>query len=158
MSSYKFRKSRYQEKWKTWPQMTFDLGMWPLTSSTYDVSMLHQQPTFGSNWTSTFLMGQFYMFSLFYVTSDDLWPWYVTFDLINIGQSYIPSHLPSHVIIHIPELKISGQMKNLTSDDLWPWYVTFDLINIWRFPCYINNPHLVPIGLQLFKWPKLKLD
>jgi hypothetical protein len=116
--------------------------------------MLHQQPTFGSYWTSSFQMGQFYMFSLLYnVTSDDLWHRYVTFDLINICGSYIPSHLPSHVIIHIPELPTiqMGQVYITT----WPqmtWYVTFDLINISRFPCYINNPHLVPIGLQLFKW------
>ena len=41
---------------------------------------------------------------------------------------------------------------NLTSDDLWPWYMTFDCMNIWRFTYYINNPSLVQIGLQLFKW------
>ena len=29
--------------------------------------------------------------------------------------------------------------------------MTFDLINIWRLPCYIHEPSLVPIELQLFK-------
>ena len=53
----------------------------------------------------------------------------------------------------------------LTSHDPWPLFVTFDFMNIWRFLHYINNPSLVPIGLQLFKWgefyilsPILQLD
>ena len=41
---------------------------------------------------------------------------------------------------------------NLTSDDVWPWYMTFDQRNIWTFTYYINEPSLVPIRLQLFKW------
>ena len=57
------------------------------------VSMLYLWLKFGCNWS---LYGkemekcnQFYICSHFYIyilTSDDLWPWYVTFDLINIWR------------------------------------------------------------------------
>ena len=36
--------------------------------------------------------------------------------------------------------------------DLWPWYMTFYHMNIQRVIYCINKLHLVPIGLQLFKW------
>ena len=59
--------------------MTFDLGTWPLTAWTYEGSHI-----ISINRTSTFQMRPFSHFSLSYnLTSDDLWPSYMTFDLIN---------------------------------------------------------------------------
>ena len=65
--------------------MTFDLGIWPLTAWTYDGShvMSINQVWFQLR-LQLFKWGHFHILSLSYnLTSDDLWPWYVTFDLIN---------------------------------------------------------------------------
>ena len=97
------------------------------------------------------------LFLTFNLTSDDLWPWYMTFDCMNIWR--FPYHInkPSlvpigHQLFKWGHFHIFSPSYNLTSDDLWPWYMTFDYMNIWRFPYHINKPSLVPIGHQLFKW------
>ena len=62
---------------KTWPQMTFDPGIWPLTAWTYEGSHVISinQVWFQSDF-QLFTRGHFHIFSLSYnVTSDDLWPW-----------------------------------------------------------------------------------
>ena len=69
----------------TWPQMTCDLGTWHLTAWTYEGSHIISitQVWFKSN-CQLFQWSHFHIFSLFFnLTLDDLWPWYVTFDLIN---------------------------------------------------------------------------
>ena len=81
----------------TWPQMTFDLNMWPLTSLLYkgshvaSMTQVWFQLDFNfsneSNFTFSayFKWEQFYIFSLSYnLTSDDLWPWYVTLNLLTM--------------------------------------------------------------------------
>ena len=126
--------------------------------------MLHLQIKFGCNWTSTFQPKKkkkkkpipILHFSS-NLTSDDPWPWYMTFDLINMQRNL-------HCIFDLCLVPIGIQLfkgdpnnenqhfpPNLTSDDSWPWYVTFDLINIWRNPYCISDPSLVVFGLQLFK-------
>ena len=68
----------------TWPLMTFDLGIWPLTTWTYEGSYHINKPSLVPIRRQLFKWGHFQIFSLSYnLTSDDLWPWYVTFDLIN---------------------------------------------------------------------------
>ena len=105
-----------------------------------------------------FKWDHFHMFSLFYnLTSDDLWPWYMTFDCMNILRFPYYINKPSLVPIGLQlftwgHFHIFSLFYHLTSDDLWPWYMTFDCMNIWRFPYYINKSSLVQIGLQLFKW------
>ena len=90
--------------------------------------------------------------------SDDLWPWYMTSDLMNIWR--FPQYISKTSLVPIRfqlfkwgEFYIFSPSYNMNLDDLWPWYMTFDCMNItWRFPYYINKLSLVPIGLQLFKW------
>ena len=98
-----------------------------------------------------FKWGHYHIFSLSYnLTSDDIWPWYMTFDHMNIWRFPYYINKPSLVPIGLQLFKW-GNFHIFSSDDLWPWYMTFDHMNIWRFPYYINKPSLVPIGLQLFK-------
>ena len=101
---------------------------------------------------------KFYIFRLSYkLTSHDLWPSFVTFDLMNMWRflhfinklSLVPMGLQ---LFKWGEFYILRPSYNLTSDDLWPWYMTFEGMNIQRVPYCINKPGLVPIGLQLFKW------
>ena len=69
----------------TWPYMAFDLDMWPfdLINKWVFPCYIHK-PSLVPIGLQLFNWGQFYIFSLSYnLTSYDLWPWYVTFDLIN---------------------------------------------------------------------------
>ena len=99
----------------------------------------------------------FHIFSLSYnLTSDDLWPWYMTFDHMNIWR--FPYYINKHTLVPIRlqlfkwgHFHIFNQSYNLTSDDLWPWYVTFDLINKWGFPFCIYDPTLVEIHQNMWK-------
>ena len=87
-----------------------------------------------------FKWGHFHIFSLSYnLTSDDLWPWYMTFDRMNIWRSPYHINKPSLVPIRLQLFKwghfhIFSLFYSLTSDDFWPWYVTCDLITKWGFP------------------------
>ena len=91
------------------------------------------------------------------LTSDDLWPQYVTLTsstsegshFTSINQVWSQSDFNFSKETQITKTKIFS--PNLTSDDPWPWYVTFDLINIWRNPYCIFDRSLVVIGLKLFK-------
>ena len=85
------------------------------------------------------------MISLSYnLNSDDLWPWYMTFDCMNIWRFTYHINKPSLVQIGLQLFKwghfhIFSLSYNLTSDDLWPWYKTFDPVNKWGFPCCIYD-------------------
>ena len=64
--------------------MAFDLGTWPMTAWTFERSHIISINQVWFKRTSTFKWGHFHIFSLSYnLTSDDLWPWYMNFDLIN---------------------------------------------------------------------------
>ena len=103
------------------------------------------------------IKSQIYIFMLSYkFTSDDLWPWFVTFDRMNIWRFPYYINKPSLVQIRLQLFKwdnfhIFSLSYNLTSDDLWPWYMTFDLINKWGLPCYIFDPTLVEIHQSMWK-------
>ena len=104
-----------------------------------------------------FKWGHFHIFSLSYnLTSDDLWPWYMTSDCMNIWRFLYYIYKPSLVPIKLKLFKwghfrIFSLSYNLTSDYLWPWYVTFNLINKWGFPCCIYDPTLVEIRQSMWK-------
>ena len=105
-----------------------------------------------------FKWGHFYIFSLSYnLTSDDLWPWYMTLTAWTYeGSTHIIINKLSLVPIRLQLFKwghfhIFSLSYNLTSDDLWCWYVTFDLINKWGFPCCIYDPTLVEIHQRMWK-------
>ena len=97
------------------------------------------------------------IFSLSYnLSSDDLWPWYMTSDHMNIWRLPYYINKPSLVPIGFQLFKwghfhIFNQSYNLISDDLWPWYVTFNFINKWGFPCCIYDPTLVEIHQSMWK-------
>ena len=91
--------------------MTFDLGMWPLTSLTYEGSHI---ASMAQVWLELVFVwkrngqvkkcipNQFDICSQFYnLTSDDLWPWYLTSDLINIWRFPYCSYGPSLVGIGV---------------------------------------------------------
>ena len=119
--------------------------------------MLHLQIKFGCNWTSNFQKNIEILHFPPNLTSDDSWPWYMTFDLINVQRNphciFDPSLVPIELQLFQEDPNNENQrfQPNLTSDVPWPWYVTFDLINIWRNPYCIFDQSLVVIGLQLFK-------
>ena len=90
------------------------------------------------------------------VDLDGLWPWFVTFDRLNIWRLPYYINKPSLVQIELKLFKwgnfhIFSLSYNLTLDDLWPWYMTFDLINKWGFPCCIFDPTLVEIHHSMWK-------
>ena len=92
-----------------------------------------------------------------HLTSDDLWPQYVTLTSSTSEGSHFTSinQVWSQSDIQLFKRDSNNENQifspNLTSDDPWPWYVTFDLINIWRNPYCIFDRSLVVIGLKLFK-------
>ena len=102
-----------------------------------------------------FKWGHFHIFSLSYnFTSDDLWPWYLTFDRMNIWRFpyYITTKkFGSDQTSTFGHCHIFSLSYNLTSDDLWPWYVTFDLITKWGIPCCIYDQTLVEIHQSIWK-------
>ena len=101
-----------------------------------------------------FKCGHFHIFSLSYdLTSDDFWPWYMTFDCMNIWRFTYYINKPGLVQIGLQLFKwghfhIFSLSYNFSSIDLWPWYMTFDL---WGFPCYIYDPTLVEIHQRMWK-------
>ena len=117
----------------TWP-LTFICDLWTQKLSLVRIGL------------QLFKLGEFYILSPSNnLTSDDLWPWYMSFD-----------HKTPLVAIRLKLFKwghfyIFSLSYNLTSHDLWPWYVTFDFINKWGFPCCIYDPTLVEIHQCMWK-------
>ena len=102
----------------TWPQMTFDLGIWLLTAWTYEGSHIIGP----INWSlvpiglQLFKWGHFHIFSLSYnLTSDDLWPWYVTFNFISKWGFPYCIYDPTLVKIHHSMWKVVEPNVNLYS-------------------------------------------
>ena len=93
--------------------------------------------------------GLFHIFCLSYnLTSDDFWPWYMTFECMNIWRSPYYINKPSLVQSNF---NFSNETTFTFSAYLWPWYVTFDLINKWGFPCCVYDPSLVEIHQRMWK-------
>ena len=97
----------------------------------------------------------FYILSPSYkFTFDDLWPWYMTFNCMNIQWSHIVSinHVWRSSDFNFSFFHFISLSDNLTSGDLWSWYMTFHLINKWGFPCCIYDPPLVEIHQSMWKF------
>ena len=95
------------------------------------------------------------------MTSDNPWPWYMTFDLTNIQMNpyFIFDRSLAPVGLQLfkgdPNNKSQHFPFNLISDDPWPWYWTgtwpLTSLTKWRNPYCIFDSSLVVIGLQLSK-------
>ena len=97
----------------TWPPMTFDLVTWPLSAWTYEGS--HIIPinqvwfTMDFNFSSK---SKFTFSTLSYnLTSDDLWPWYMTLDLISKWGFPCCIYEPTLVEIHQSMWKIEPNVN-----------------------------------------------
>ena len=89
--------------------MTFDLYFWPLTSWTYEGSHMLSKIKFGANRISTCQMRWIYIFMIlsqsYNLNSDDLWPWYKTFDHMIIQMVPYCINKPSLVPIGLQLFK-----------------------------------------------------
>ena len=90
---------------------------------------------------------QIYIFRLSYkLTSDDLWPWFVTSDHMNIWRFPYYTNKPSLVQIGLPtfQMKPFSHFQPILQLDLrWPLTLVHDLwLNIWRFT-YVTQSQLM---------------
>ena len=114
------------------PLMTFDLGIWPLTTWTYEGSHNYciNKPSLALIWLQLLKWGHSHIFSLSYnLTSNDLWPWYMTFYLINIWRVPYCINKPSLVPIGIQLFKWGHLhfQQILQLDHRWPLTLICDL-------------------------------
>ena len=94
----------------TWPLTTFDLDIWLLTI--WRVPYFINKPSLVLIWLQLFKWDHFHIFSLSYnLTSDDLWPWYVTFDLINKWGFPCCIYDPTLVEIHQSMWKLAPNVN-----------------------------------------------
>ena len=108
-----------------------------LTAWTYEGSHIIpiNQVWFKSDF-QLFKWGHFHIFCLSYnLNSDDLWPWYVTFNSMNIWRFPYFINKPSLVPIRLQLFKwghfhIFSLSYNLALGDFWPWYMT-NLKKLW---------------------------
>ena len=98
---------------------------------------------------------KFYIFRLSYKsTSYDLWPLFVTFNLMSMWRFLHFINKPNLVAIGLQLFKW-GKFYILELD---LWWLTlalvydFDCMNIQKIPYFINKPSLILIRFQLFKW------
>ena len=138
--------------------MTFDLDLWPSTAWTYEGFPDYiNKPSLVQIGLQLFKWSHCHIFNLSNnLTSDDLWPWYMTFDCMNIWRFTYYINKPSLVQIGLSTFQMRPfshfqPILYLTSDELWPWYMTSDLINKWGFPCCIYDPTLVEIHQSMWK-------
>ena len=93
----------------TWP-LTFICDFWPHEH----VKVLHyiNKPSLIPIRLQLFKWGEFYILSPSYnLNSDDLWPWYVTFDLINQWGFPCCIYDPTLVAIHQSMLKVEPNVN-----------------------------------------------
>ena len=141
----------------SWPQMTFDLDLWPFDHmNIWRFPYYINNPSLVQIGLQLFNWGHFHIFRISYNLSQ------MTFDL---GMTFDGMNMKVHILYQLTKFgsnrtsqlfkwghfHIFSLSYNLTSDDLWPWYVTFDLINKWGFPCCIYDPTLVEIHQSIWK-------
>ena len=108
-------------------------------------------------WLQLFKWDHFHIFSLSYnLTSDDLWPWYMTFDHMDIWRFPYCINKPSLVPIGLQLFK-RGHFHifnlSLQLDLRWPLTLICDLWHHQQmgFPCCIYEPTLVEIHQSMWK-------
>ena len=84
--------------------------------------------------------------------SYDLWPWFVTFYLMNIQR--FPYYIHKLSLVPIFSSETNFKFSALQPDFRWPLTLVYDLwlYEHMKVPKLCQNTSLVPIGLQLFKW------
>ena len=102
-----------------WPQMTFDLGIWPLTAWTYEGS--HIIPSLVPIGLQLFKWGHFHIFSL-----SSKWPQMtfdldVTFDLINKWGFPYCNYDPTMVEIHQSMWKLEPNVNLFSQQQRKLW-------------------------------------
>ena len=109
-----------------------------LTTWRYEGSHIINKPSLVQIGLQLFIWGYFHIFSLSYnLTSDDLWPWYITFDRMNTWRFPYYINKPSLVPIKLELFKWGhfhsfSLSYNLTSDDLWPHQqIRFPMMHLW---------------------------
>ena len=135
------------------PILQLDLR-WPLTL-VYDLCMniwrfpyYINKPSLVPIGLQLFKWGHFHIFSLSYnLTSDDLWPWYVTFDCMNIWRFPYFINKSSLVPIDIQLFKW-GHFHILVYLTTWP-QMTFDL-DMWPLIASTNEGFHVASMTQLW--------
>ena len=154
--------------------MTLVCDLWP------HEHMRVSKPSFIQIRFQLFKWGHFHIFSLSYnVISDNLWPWYMNFDCMNIWRLTYYINKPSLAQIGLQLFKwghfhifkkvqiyIFRLSYKFTSDDHWPWFVTFDRMNIWGFPNQVlfksdfnfSNEAIFTFSAYLTTWPQMTSD
>ena len=118
------------------------------------VNIWSRSSQFGSNRTSTFQMRSFHfhIFSLSYnLTSDDLWPWYMTFDCTIIWR--FPYYINKPGLVPIGLLQLFKKVI-FTFLACWP-QMTFDLY-IWPLTTWTYEGSHISTNQQTFDldiWP-----
>ena len=116
----------------TWPQMTFDLGIWPFTTWTYEGSHIISihQVRFQSNF-QLFKWGHFHIFSLTVWPNDLRWPLTLMWPLTSSTNE--GSHVASK--FWILNFKFLSQPRALTPN--WKT-ITIPNHQLWRKTYYQN--------------------
>jgi hypothetical protein len=94
--------------------MTFDLGMWPLTTLTYESSHVASMIKRWLQLDFNFSNETNFTLAAYNLTLHDLWPWYVTLDLINIWRFPWCIYDPRLVAIGLCMKKIWTKQKLCT--------------------------------------------
>ena len=97
----------------SWPQMTFDLDLWPFDRmNIWRLAYYINKPSLVQIWLQLFKWGHFHIFSLSYnLTSDNLWPSYMTFDLIHKCGFPCSIYDPTLVEIHQSMWKVEPNVN-----------------------------------------------
>ena len=91
----------------TWPLITFDLGMTFDCMNIQRVPYCINKPSLVPIGLHFFKWGECYILSPSYnLTSDDFWPWYMTFDCMNIQRVLYCIDKPSLVPIRLPTFQM----------------------------------------------------
>ena len=129
--------------------MTFDLDLWPFDRmNIWRFPYYINKPSLIQIGLQLFKWGHFHVYSLSYnLTSDDLWPWYMTFDRMNIwGFSYYINN-PSLVSIR---LQLFNREATFTFSAYLTWHqMTFDL-DMWPLTSLTNEGSHVASMTQLW--------
>ena len=132
----------------SWPHMTFDLGIWPLTSLTYEGSHVASMTRVSLQLVFVhYISARGFLFELWYFKCAFSYTLICTQHYLKCYFPFItwPTRLNLIYMIHNAKIIIH------CFGDLWPWYVTFDLIDIWRFIYCIYYPSFIAIALCMGK-------
>ena len=149
--------------------MTFDLDLWHTTAWRYEGSHNYiNKPSLVQIQLQLFRWGHFHIFSLSYnLTSDDLWPWFMIFDHMNIWRfpyyinklSLVPTGFPTfqmRPLSHFqPILQVDLRWLLTLVYDLWPhqkWSANYILHSTQSVFFFVLSFFSFSDGWSFFKW------